>query len=315
MIATASYARARRHVLRMLTSIRSDPVLFLVLFLSVLIAFVLPYFEFRNFTSGGISYMIPGVPLGDGHESKVLVGQYENLYAKVGAILSFITILLIILQDSRQHNDQRKQEAYQLYFSLIQTYIKTKNSYVIRKSSGVFYTVGQRIFTTIYKNFRNALKQYVSNNDKIVVRGHSVGRVMVTNASYAILDGSPEEIAVFAFTRDAWQDILNSHFRFMYHIVNSVDSDDALDDSGKRKLIKILRALIVPHEHILLYYNGLALPDEKFKKLIEKYGLLHEMPPQWIVRSSLLNPGYREYAQSAYGDSQHPPGLINYGDL
>lgn len=90
------------------------------------------------------------------------------------------------------------------------------------------------------------------------------------------------------------------YFRNLYHIVKFVDRSEAVEESAKPFYVALVRAQLSSYELALLFYNCLAdgLGKEKFKALIEKYALLHNM-----AFHLLLDPSHKElYAAGAYGD-------------
>lgn len=88
---------------------------------------------------------------------------------------------------------------------------------------------------------------------------------------------------------------LGHYFRTIYNIVKFIDGSDVKD---KKFYSNILRAQLSDAEINLLFHNGLSgYGREKFKPLIEKYGLLKNFERAAALEPSLL----REYAESAYG--------------
>ena len=94
---------------------------------------------------------------------------------------------------------------------------------------------------------------------------------------------------------------LGHYFRLLYNIVKFVDNSS---ESDKKFYINILRAQLSSNELLLLFYNGLSAYGDKFKPLIEKYGLLENVPEE-----KLLNTGHKkQYAESAFGDQPKTQG-------
>lgn len=70
---------------------------------------------------------------------------------------------------------------------------------------------------------------------------------------------------------------LNHYFRFLYHVVRYVDLQEAID---RYSYIRLLRASLSEAELILLFANcAVGEGHEKFKPLVEKYALLHNVSP------------------------------------
>jgi hypothetical protein len=102
-----------------------------------------------------------------------------------------------------------------------------------------------------------------------------------------------QKIAVYTDHKVAWQHIakdyendLNHYFRFMYHMVNYVDTSKMQD---KYFYVRILRSNLSESELILLALNcAYGEGREKFKKLVEKYALLHNLSRDACVRLKLF---------------------------
>lgn len=76
--------------------------------------------------------------------------------------------------------------------------------------------------------------------------------------------------------------ILDHYFRNLYQIIKFIDSSPVAD---KRRYTSLVRAQLSPDELLLLFYDGVSPLGEKFKPLIERYGLLEHLPDGAIPRS------------------------------
>jgi Putative phage abortive infection protein len=87
------------------------------------------------------------------------------------------------------------------------------------------------------------------------------------------------------------------------HIIKFVNESVALktesadaDYKNRRRYTSLVRAQLSAFELELLFYNGISPNGEKFKPLIEKYGLLENFDTK-----HLLNPNHEDfYAESAF---------------
>ena len=104
-----------------------------------------------------------------------------------------------------------------------------------------------------------------------------------------------------------FQGDLGHYFRTLYHVIKFVDSCDLLNDGNEKQTIKnkrrytsIVRAQLSQYELALLFYNGVSdYGEEKFKPLIERYGLLENFNTK-----DLPDQEHRAlYAESAFSDS------------
>jgi hypothetical protein len=89
---------------------------------------------------------------------------------------------------------------------------------------------------------------------------------------------------------------LDHYFRQLYHIIKFVDSSHALNtDVEKRRYTSLVRAQLTDNELFLLFYNGVCPHAEKFRPLIEKYGLLEHLD-----RTLLLHEAHASFYENAY---------------
>lgn len=93
---------------------------------------------------------------------------------------------------------------------------------------------------------------------------------------------------------DFRQSLVGHYFRTLYNIVKFIDTSDISD---KQTYMNILRAQLSSSELTLLFYNCLSdYGSEKFKPLVQKYGLLENLDP-----STLLIPEHRQlFDESAF---------------
>lgn len=93
---------------------------------------------------------------------------------------------------------------------------------------------------------------------------------------------------------DSRQSDVGHYYRTMYNIVKFIATSEV---ENKQIYANILRAQLSSSELNLLFYNCLSkYGNEKFKPLIEKFGLLENMD-----FSRLIDPNHRElYKESAF---------------
>ena len=105
------------------------------------------------------------------------------------------------------------------------------------------------------------------------------------------------------FEVESYEASLGHYFRTLYHIIKFVNESYALktesaeaDYKNRRRYTSLVRAQLSAFELELLFYNGISPNGEKFKPLIEKYGLLENFDTK-----HLLNPNHEDfYAKSAF---------------
>lgn len=94
-----------------------------------------------------------------------------------------------------------------------------------------------------------------------------------------------------------YQGSLGHYFRTLYNLVKLVESSNAAD---KNFYTNLIRAQLSDHETLLLFYNCAEGPGkEKFKPLVEKYGLLKNVPRKSLIRQAHL----AFYESSAFGQN------------
>ena len=95
---------------------------------------------------------------------------------------------------------------------------------------------------------------------------------------------------------------LGHYFRQLYQIVRFVDESEMED---KRRYTDFVQAQMDNDELVLLAYNGLSDHGEKFKPLIEKYGLLENL----ASGSFLKEEHYLLYDAGAFGNREYRHGI------
>jgi hypothetical protein len=73
---------------------------------------------------------------------------------------------------------------------------------------------------------------------------------------------------------DYYQGVLGPYFRNLYHIIKFVKNSDVED---KKRYTSLVRATLSQCEQALLFYNCLSPLGEKFKPLVEEFGLLDNL--------------------------------------
>ena len=94
-----------------------------------------------------------------------------------------------------------------------------------------------------------------------------------------------------------WHHHLGHYFRNVYRIIKFVDESD-LSEEDRQNYIKILRAQLSNHELVMLLYNSAYYSKGKnFKKYIEKYALLNNLPKELILDEEHM----KAFSEKAYG--------------
>lgn len=149
----------------------------------------------------------------------------------------------------------------------------------------------------------------------------------ITNRYYIdyYLNKDDQTVFVFAVLSEHFKNTFRHYYRHLYHLIKYTDKTFDDDPDKRRLYMRIIRAQFTAAEHVALFYNALyfadpedrneaqaagqpapegkqeraAPPTSKFKSLIERNELLHEMD-----KSMLIYPELHEhfYKKSAYSD-------------
>jgi hypothetical protein len=117
--------------------------------------------------------------------------------------------------------------------------------------------------------------------------------------------GHEDEAKVLECYRSLYRDNepeLGPYFRSLYHVFKFID-ESTQSTEDKERYASIARAQLSMNETLLLFYNGTWSEGQKFRVLIEKYGILKHVP-----RDHLLRPDHLEkrewYAVSAFQSAE-----------
>ena len=127
-----------------------------------------------------------------------------------------------------------------------------------------------------------------------------IGRLTSVNVTRA--DGTVDLSALFDVYRSVCHTRtcdLTHYFRNLYHLLRFVD-DSEFPDEDKRRYAQVVRAQLTEAENVLILFNGLRKAGAShFKRLIERYRLLNELPDYAVLFAAK-----RAYQPSAFGSSQ-----------
>ena len=187
------------------------------------------------------------------------------------------------LEETRSvFKEQSKTQKYQrfenTFFQILSVHHQNVNSLVGQPKSGHPAPQG-----------RNCFKFYHSDFQKLV----STALNETPNHDKSKIDIIAQYVKYFK-TNDS---DLGHYFRTLYHIVKLVKNSE-IDEQDKRKYTNIVRAQLSSYELILLYYNCLSQYGvEKFKPLIEEFGLLKNMDSRHLLKE--FSPKI-QYSESAF---------------
>ena len=159
-----------------------------------------------------------------------------------------------------QNETLRRQSFENTFFQLVRLHHEIASSIEVRDGAATLR--GPDAFEFLYGQFRIEL-------------GQRAGR-----------DGTVNERLADGYRRfySAHQNALGHYFRNLYNIIKFVDRSRVAD---KRLYTNLVRAQVSAAELLLLFYNCLSdLGSEKFKPLVERYGLLKTVPRERLVEAA-----------------------------
>jgi len=141
---------------------------------------------------------------------------------------------------------------------------------------------------------------YIGQNCFLQLNGKLASDVrQYPNVGGMSLDVKPQIILiVLKQIYRTYYNVLITHFRNVYNIINFVSTSDIED---KRKYMMIVMDQLTPSELALIFYTGVLTdmenePIAALKRLIEEYALFSHFP-----LSALISPGHKSlYSDSAY---------------
>lgn len=107
------------------------------------------------------------------------------------------------------------------------------------------------------------------------VSAHDAFAAIVNRLDYAYSMSGADMGAAWSGISGKYRNDLNHYFRFLYHVIKYVD-DSGVDN--KYFYVRLVRALLSEAELVLLALNcEYGAGREKFKTLVERYALLHNL--------------------------------------
>ncbi len=221
-----------------------------------------------------------------------LQGAVASLWSLAGLLFIFAAFLAQkqqIIQQDAELEDQKKQFALQhqslkrqnfesAFFELLsfQNQITEQLRRVVKWSLGMAertdVTEGRLCFSAWYKTLQGGFEAMAkSEEDK-------KNRDFVVN--------------VYCDFYHDYQASLGHYFRTLYHVFKFVKESD-IDTRQKRRYTSLVRAQLSTGELVFLFYNCLSPFGEKFKPLVEEFGLLEHLDKDF-----LLNPTHADFYET-----------------
>lgn len=241
----------------------------------------------------------------------------------IGTFLTFISVILLYLSFSNQIESAEKEKFENRFFELLKLHRENLSEFELGNQSG------RKVFVSMLREFRE-LKKVLNDllvehnvsvskkefsNIAYIVFYYGVGpnssRVLKKTLSRANGISGDEDLiniindkfkcgttqAMVKHERNlsyrpfgGHQSRLGHYYRHMYQMVMYVDNQTI--DIDRREYIKILRAQLSNHEQAMLFFNANSDMGKQWdkNKLIENYGLIKNLPEEFIDSLKELDP-------------------------
>lgn len=239
----------------------------------------------------------------------------------VGTIWSLASIILFYVTLKEQRNDfVINQKAVELQVKALEQQIKEfelqrkelEETRLIFEEQSVTQKI-QRFDNTFFQllNFHNQIVNSIdlrknNNIGEVIGVGRDCFKIFwmrldaiathEAKTKFGLDKTKVDIIQVYSELFNKEQADLGHYFRNLYHIIKFVDKSE-IKEKEKRKYTNLVRAQLSSYELILLYYNALSsFGNEKFRPLIEKFGLLKNMNDNLILNNYLCQEKYKQSA-------------------
>lgn len=165
----------------------------------------------------------------------------------------------------KQNAIMRKQQFENTFFQLLQTHHEIIKMWSYLDNDRMIY--GQSALKLYYKKFVAA---YL---------GDSTGYLD------SEMENDIKKICNFyGLAYQDWEEYGGVYFRNLYRTIKYIDEHTILSRIEKYEYVTLLRSQLSDYELALLFYNCLSFYGRgKFKPLIEKYALLHNLPERLLI--------------------------------
>lgn len=223
-------------------------------------------------------------------------GAVASFWSLGGLLLIYATFLAQQQQNARQEReleDQKRQHQAQ------QESIKRQNF-----ESAFFQLLNFQNQITEHGSVKHSKREFghLPAEETISGRTRFLTLAVELKTRFGERRPSPERAKDPKFVREQYsefyqkfQPVLGHYFRTLYHVFRFVAQSDFSKDE-KRRYSSLARAQLSSGELLLLFYNCLSEYGEKFRPLVEEFGLLEHLDRNMLLDSSHV--GF--YAEEAY---------------
>lgn len=235
----------------------------------------------------------------DGFGNQDRFGQFGDFFGGIlnpaVAFCALIALLFGIRQQRKELQETRNQFSEQSFDSMFFQMLQLHNDMVSSIDSDI----------VLRTSLQGSSTGTVSITDEKLGKGRESFQIMYKAIRQKYWDKRKAEISqehldgIYLPTYQLCQSVLGHYFRYLYNVFQFIDSAD-IKEQKKLFYGKLVRAQLSNHELSILYYNCLSqLGNEKFKPLVEQYGLFKNLPVELLLRPD----HYVLYEQGAWGNN------------
>jgi hypothetical protein len=218
-------------------------------------------------------------------------GAFGDSFGPLSALMASIAAIGAILAFRAQSNEiarlQRRQSKEDKERDVLERLARSREDERDRRTQktvfeGTFFNLLDTFSKIVAQvDIRTAQGQHKSAQDAF----HSI----LYHFENSVNSASGNKQFAWSSTINKYRNDLNHYFRFMYHLVKYVDSSDV---SEKYFYVRLLRSMLSESEIILLGLNcEYGEGSEKFRPLVEKYSMLHNISEagrtRWFEESAI----------------------------
>lgn len=223
--------------------------------------------------------------------------HWGDIFTGLNALFAgfaFIGIIVTVVVQAIANHDQKissnQQALESTFFNMLSVHENIVNTMRYRFNSGENQNEvdGRESFTVYYLELK---KYYLADRHECKILAKPLGK-----------EKNESEYVNYVFGKlfKAQTANLSHYFRFLYHIIKTIENS-SISEQDKKKYVNIVRAILSSYEQLLLFYNGTWYRTGKFYPLIVKYQLLENMDTALLLDPSHMNKEF--YPSVAYGNA------------
>jgi hypothetical protein len=230
-------------------------------------------------------------------------GMLNSLFSAFGVIGVSYTLFLTLRANKKQDIDKRIDRFESTFFQMLQAQREIVGEFDLKKENDagerVVYNKGRECFRDIYnRRFKDQLCTKVNRwHFTYHEEEKQKARDLIANKL------SLKEV-IEVYEKDlfkTYQDDLGHYYTHLYRIVRLVHITPHIN---KSEYLGILRAQLSAHEYLNLFYNCLTSRGEKFKPLIEEYGLFRQLDYEKLINGKSDKESENSYKSTAFRNNR-----------